>query len=143
MVSPIKRVIITTFVLFIVITIKTITCRLQIGILKAIWVDKKVIMHNYGFQVIILGVMGIILEIIVTQGLTAYMAIHPVVTPEWSATQYTPTMKRRCHGSTSLGMSSRIMPWSPISPGWRMSPFWRCCGPTAPSSSTMMPVMTS
>lgn len=88
MVSLIVSIIITTVVLFIVITIKTINSRRQIGILKAIGVDKEVIMHNYGFQVIILGVLGIILGIIVTLGLAAYMAINPVVTPEWSATLY-------------------------------------------------------
>jgi len=88
MVSLIVSIIITTVVLFIVITIKTINSRRQIGILKAIGVDKEVIMHNYGFQVIILGILGIILGIIVTLGLATYMAYHPVVTPEWSATLY-------------------------------------------------------
>ncbi|MFA6225613.1 MAG: FtsX-like permease family protein [Methanoregula sp.] len=61
---------------------------LIIGILKAVGVDKEVIMHNYGFQVIILGILGIILGIIVTPALATYMTIHPVVTPEWSATLY-------------------------------------------------------
>jgi putative ABC transport system permease protein len=51
-------------------------------------VDKEVIMHNYGFQVIILAVLGIILGMTLTLLLAAYMAIHPVVTPEWSATLY-------------------------------------------------------
>jgi putative ABC transport system permease protein len=51
-------------------------------------VDKEVIMHNYGFQVIILGVLGIILGILITSGLAAYMAYNPIVTPEWSATMY-------------------------------------------------------
>ena len=55
MVSLIVSIIITTVVLFIVITIKTLNSRKQIGILKAIGVDKEVIMHNYGFQVVILG----------------------------------------------------------------------------------------
>ena len=88
LVSLIVSIIITTVVLFIVITIKTINSRRQIGILKAIGVDKQVIMHNYGFQVIILAVLGIILGIIITLLLAVYMAIHPVVTPEWSATLY-------------------------------------------------------
>ncbi len=48
MVSLIVSVIITTVVLFIVITIKTINSRKQIGILKAIGVDKEVIMHTTG-----------------------------------------------------------------------------------------------
>jgi len=87
-VSLIVSVIITTVVLFIVITIKTLNSRKQIGILKAIGVDKKVIMHNYGFQVIILGILGIILGIIITLLLAAYMSVHPIVTPEWSAYLY-------------------------------------------------------
>jgi putative ABC transport system permease protein len=88
MVSLIVSIIITTVVLFIVITIKTINSRRQIGILKAIGVDKEVIMHNYGFQVIILGILGIILGIIITSIMAVYMAINPIVTPEWSATLY-------------------------------------------------------
>jgi putative ABC transport system permease protein len=87
-VSLIVSVIITTVVLFIVITIKTLNSRKQIGILKAIGVDKQVIMHNYGFQVIILGILGIILGIIITLLLAAYMSVHPIVTPEWSAYLY-------------------------------------------------------
>jgi putative ABC transport system permease protein len=87
-VSLIVSIIITTVVLFIVITIKTINSRRQIGILKAIGVDKEVIMHNYGFQVIILAILGIILGIFITSMLAAYMAVHPIVTPEWSATLY-------------------------------------------------------
>jgi len=88
MVSLIVSIIITTVVLFIVITIKTINSRRQIGILKAIGVDKEVIMHSYGFQVMILAVLGIILGLIIAIALAAYMTIHPVVTPEWSATLY-------------------------------------------------------
>jgi putative ABC transport system permease protein len=88
MVSLIVSIIITTVVLFIVITIKTLNSRRQIGILKAIGVDKEVIMHNYGFQVIILAIFGIILGIIVTLLLAVYMSIHPVTTPAWSATLY-------------------------------------------------------
>ncbi len=88
LVSLIVSIIITTVVLFIVITIKTINSRRQIGILKAIGVDKEVIMHNYGFQVIILAVLGIILGIIIALLLAIYMAYNPIVTPEWSATLY-------------------------------------------------------
>ncbi len=88
MVSLIVSIIITTVVLFIVITIKTINSRKQIGILKAIGVDKEVIMHNYGFQVIILGLLGIILGIIISVILAIYMTKYPIVTPEWSATLY-------------------------------------------------------
>jgi putative ABC transport system permease protein len=88
MVSLIVGIIITTVVLFIVITIKTINSRRQIGILKAIGVDKEVIMHNYGFQVIIMAVLGILFGLVLTLLIAAYLSAHPIVTPEWSATLY-------------------------------------------------------
>ncbi len=88
LVSLIVSIVITTVVLFIVITIKTISNRKQIGILKAIGVQKEVIMHSYGLQVIILALFGIIIGIAITSLLGLYMSIHPIVTPEWSATLY-------------------------------------------------------
>ncbi|HVP24703.1 MAG TPA: ABC transporter permease [Methanomicrobiales archaeon] len=88
LVSLIVSIVITTVVLFIVITIKTINSRKQIGILKAIGVEKEVIMHSYGFQVIILALFGIIIGITITSLMAVYMSINPVVTPEWSATLY-------------------------------------------------------
>ena len=88
MVSLFVGVIITTVVLFIVITIKTLNSRKQIGILKAIGVDKEVIMHNYGFQVIILATLGIICGVLLTLLLMLYMTYYPIVTPDWSAGLY-------------------------------------------------------
>jgi putative ABC transport system permease protein len=88
LISLIVSIIITTVVLFIVITIKTLNGRKQIGILKAIGVDKEVIMHSYGFQVIILAGLGIILGIVLATLLAVYMSYHPVVTPAWSASLY-------------------------------------------------------
>jgi putative ABC transport system permease protein len=88
LVSLIVSIVITTVVLFIVITIKTINSRKQIGILKAIGVQKEVIMHSYGLQVIILALFGIIIGITITSLLGVYMSIYPIVTPEWSAALY-------------------------------------------------------
>jgi putative ABC transport system permease protein len=88
LVSLIVSIVITTVVLFIVITIKTINSRKQIGILKAIGVQKEVIMHSYGLQVMILALFGIIIGIMITTLLGLYMAVHPIVTPVWSATLY-------------------------------------------------------
>ncbi|HUK93071.1 MAG TPA: ABC transporter permease [Methanomicrobiales archaeon] len=88
LVSLIVSIVITTVVLFIVITIKTINSRKQIGILKAIGVQKEVIMHSYGLQVIILALFGIVIGITITSLLGLYMFLHPIVTPEWSATLY-------------------------------------------------------
>jgi putative ABC transport system permease protein len=88
MVSLVVGVIITTVVLFIVITIKTLNSRRQIGILKAIGVDKEVIMHNYGFQVVIMALLGIFFGVILTAIIGVYLTMNPIVTPEWSATLY-------------------------------------------------------
>jgi len=88
MVSLIVGVIITTVVLFIVITIKTLNSRRQIGILKAIGVDKEVIMHTYGLQVVIMALLGIFFGIILTALIGVYLTMNPIVTPEWSATLY-------------------------------------------------------
>jgi len=88
MVSLFVGVVITTVVLFIVITIKTLNSRKQIGILKAIGVDKEVIMHNYGFQVIILAILGIAFGALITSLLMVYMSYYPIVTPDWSAGLY-------------------------------------------------------
>jgi putative ABC transport system permease protein len=88
MVSLVVGIIITTVVLFIVITIKTLNSRRQIGILKAIGVDKEVIMHTYGLQVVIMALLGIFFGVIITAILGVYLTIHPIVTPEWSATLY-------------------------------------------------------
>jgi putative ABC transport system permease protein len=87
-VTLIVSLIIAVVVLFIVIMIKILNNRRQIGILKAIGVDKEVIMHSYGIQVIILAVLGIGLGIIMTQILVVYMSYNPIVTPEWSASLY-------------------------------------------------------
>jgi putative ABC transport system permease protein len=87
-VSLVVSILITTVVLFIVITIKTLTSRKQIGILKAIGVDKEVIMHSYGFQVMILAVLGITFGIILALLLEVYMQLNPIVTPDWSASLY-------------------------------------------------------
>jgi putative ABC transport system permease protein len=51
-------------------------------------VQKEVIMHSYGLQVIILALFGIIIGITITSLLAMYMSIYPIVTPEWSATLY-------------------------------------------------------
>jgi putative ABC transport system permease protein len=88
LVSLVVGIIITTVVLFIVITIKTLNSRRQIGILKAIGVDKEVIMHAYGLQVVIMALLGIFFGVILTALIGVYLTMHPIVTPEWSATLY-------------------------------------------------------
>jgi putative ABC transport system permease protein len=87
-ISLLVSLVIAVVVLFIVIMIKTLNNRRQIGILKAIGVDKTVIMHSYGFQVIILSTAGILMGFVFTGLLVLYMTYNPMVTPEFSATPY-------------------------------------------------------
>lgn len=87
-ISLLVSLVIAVVVLFIVIMIKTLNNRRQIGILKAIGVDRTVIMNSYGFQVIILSVTGILMGFAFTGLLVFYMTIYPMVTPTFSATPY-------------------------------------------------------
>jgi putative ABC transport system permease protein len=118
LVSLIVSIVITTVVLFIVITIKTINNRKQIGILKAIGVQKEVIMHSYGLQVIILALFGIIIGIGITSLLGLYMSIHPIVTPVWSATLYLTPL--------DIVMNSLILFGAAVVAGY--VPAWRVAG---------------
>ena len=87
-ISLIVSLVIAVVVLFIVIMIKTLNNRRQIGILKAIGVDRTVIMNSYGFQVIILSIAGILMGFVFTGLLVLYMTYYPMVTPQFSATPY-------------------------------------------------------
>ncbi|MDD1719648.1 MAG: FtsX-like permease family protein [Methanoregulaceae archaeon] len=88
LVSMMVSLVIAVVVLFIVVMIKTLNNRRQIGILKAIGVEKAVIMHSYGFQVIILASAGILMGFLFTGLLVVYMTYYPMVTPEFSATPF-------------------------------------------------------
>jgi putative ABC transport system permease protein len=88
LISMLVSLVIAVVVLFIVIMIKTLHNRRQIGILKAIGVERSVIMHSYGFQVIILSIAGILLGFVFTGLIVMYMTYYPMVTPEFSATPY-------------------------------------------------------
>lgn len=88
LISMLVSLVIAVVVLFIVIMIKTLNNRRQIGILKAIGVQKEVIMHSYGFQVVILSIGGILLGFAFTGLFVLYMTFYPMVTPEFSAVPY-------------------------------------------------------
>jgi putative ABC transport system permease protein len=87
-ISLIVSLVIAVVVLFIVIMIKTLNNRRQIGILKAIGVDRTVIMNSYGFQVVILSTAGILMGFVFTGILVLYMSYYPMVTPMFSAVPY-------------------------------------------------------
>jgi putative ABC transport system permease protein len=88
LISMMVSLVIAIVVIFIVIMIKTLNNRRQIGILKAIGVEKSVIMHSYGFQVVLLSLAGILMGFLFTGLVILYMTYYPMVTPEFTATPF-------------------------------------------------------
>ncbi len=81
-ISTAVSLVIAIVVIFIVIMIKTLNNRRQIGILKAIGIHRTTITFSYVFQVIILAIMGIIFGLFILFALDRYFAVYPIVFPE-------------------------------------------------------------
>jgi putative ABC transport system permease protein len=81
-ISTAVSLVIAIVVIFIVIMIKTLNNRRQIGILKAIGIHSTTITFSYVFQVIILAIMGIIFGLFILFALDRYFAVYPMVFPE-------------------------------------------------------------
>jgi len=76
--------IIAVVVIFIVIMIKTLNNRRQIGILKAIGIHRTTITFSYVFQVMILAILGIMFGLFVLFLLNLYFSVYPMEFPEGS-----------------------------------------------------------
>ncbi|NYT17529.1 MAG: ABC transporter permease [Methanomicrobiales archaeon] len=87
-ITIVVSLVIAAVVLFVVIMIKTLNSRRQIGILLAIGIKKDIIVNSYLFQVLILAILGIIFGILVVLGLTAYFTAFPIEFPEGSISPY-------------------------------------------------------
>lgn len=85
-ITIIVSLIIAVVILFIVIMIKTLSSRRQIGVLKAIGLDKGIIVFNYVFQVLIMTTLGIILGIIVLEAMVAVLTAYPFQFSDGSVT---------------------------------------------------------
>ena len=59
LISTAVSLVIATVVIFIVVFINTVNRRRQIGILKAIGIDKGLIVNSYVLQVVFMSVVGI------------------------------------------------------------------------------------
>jgi putative ABC transport system permease protein len=81
-ISTAVSLVIAIVVIFIVIMIKTLNNKRQIGILKAIGIHRTTITFSYVFQVIILAIMGIIFGLLTLFALDQYFAVYPMVFPE-------------------------------------------------------------
>jgi len=80
-ISTMVSLVIAIVVIFIVIFINTINKRRQIGILKAIGINKKIIIDSYIIQVLIIATCGILLGVLLSFGLVAYLTYQPLVFP--------------------------------------------------------------
>ena len=70
--------VIVLIIIFVVTYISIIYKRSQIGILKAIGIDEKVIVLTYMLQSILYGVFGIIIGLVFTWFLVAYFRVNPI-----------------------------------------------------------------
>jgi putative ABC transport system permease protein len=68
-------------VIFIIIYINTIHKRKQIGILKAIGIDQRAIIHSYVIQALFYCFSGIIIGSLLLYFLTSYLTVNPIITP--------------------------------------------------------------
>lgn len=85
-ITIIVSLIIAVVVLFIVIMIKTLSSRRQIGVLKAIGLDKSIIIHNYVFQVLIMTTLGVSLGAVLLEAMVAILTVYPFQFPDGSVT---------------------------------------------------------
>ena len=81
-ISMIAGFIIAVIVMFVVIYINTVNKRKQIGILKAIGIDQKIIINSYIIQVTFYAICGIILGLALMLGIVAYMTVNPMQFPD-------------------------------------------------------------
>ncbi len=91
-VTVIVSLVIAIVVLFIVIMIKTLNSRRQIGVLKALGVEKSIIINNYLFQVLLLTTAGTILGIGIVEGMVGLLTLYPIKFPDGDVTPYVTTM---------------------------------------------------
>jgi putative ABC transport system permease protein len=87
-VTVIVSLVIAVVVLFIVIMIKTLNSRRQIGVLKALGVEKHIIIHNYLFQVLLLTLAGAVVGIVIVEGMVGLLTIFPIQFPDGEVTPY-------------------------------------------------------
>jgi putative ABC transport system permease protein len=82
LVSAIASIIIAIIIMFVVVYINTVNKRKQIGILKAIGIDQKIIVNSYVIQVIFFALCGIALGTILIYALVVYLTINPMEFPD-------------------------------------------------------------
>ena len=80
-VSTIASLFISIIIMFVVVYINTNNKRKQIGIIKAIGVDRDIIANSYVFQVIIFAICGILAGLLLFLSMVFLMTVNPIITP--------------------------------------------------------------
>jgi putative ABC transport system permease protein len=81
LISTAVSLVIATVVIFIVIFINTVNRRRQIGILKAIGIDKSLIVNSYVLQVLFMSAAGSLLGLGLLAVVVRLLTIYPLVFP--------------------------------------------------------------
>ena len=116
-VTVMVSLVIAIVVLFIVIMIKTLNSRRQIGVLKALGVEKSIIIHNYLFQVLLLTTAGAILGVIIVEGMVGLLTLFPIKFPDGDVTPYV-TMTDLVTNTILLFIAAAIAGYIPA---WRVA----------------------
>lgn len=80
-ISTVISLIMAVIVIFIIIYINTVNKRKQIGILKAIGINQRVIIHSYVIQALFYCFLGIVFGLIILWFLVLYMVANPIPFP--------------------------------------------------------------
>jgi putative ABC transport system permease protein len=78
--------IIAVVIIFIVTMIKAINNRRQIGLLKAIGIDQRIIIQSYVMQVMVICILGIIVGLITVWAMMVYFTAYPIEFPDGDIT---------------------------------------------------------
>lgn len=87
-ITLIVSLIIAVIVLFIVIMIKTLHQRKEIGILKAIGIDREIIIASYMIQTMAIAITGIGIGYCIVYGLSAWFTLHPIEFPDGNVSPF-------------------------------------------------------
>ena len=81
LISAAVGLIMAVVVIFIIIYINTVNNRKQIGILKAIGINQRIIIHSYVIQALFYCFSGIVIGSLLLYFLTSYMTANPIEFP--------------------------------------------------------------
>jgi putative ABC transport system permease protein len=72
---------VSLIIAIVVIFINTVNKRKQIGILKAIGIDHRIIIYSYVIQVLFIATADTVLALVLIGAITAYLSANPLVFP--------------------------------------------------------------